>query len=152
MRSGGMLLNRVLGKWTLHAIIKAHGEALGWLREPKRKPSSVITLRTSDPWGLDLTSIYLKFSQIISNYLIFASNVQKDAKKCKKMQKMQKDAKKFKNMQKSAKTCKKVQKMQKSAKKKQNATKCQKNCNNMHKNATKYKKIQKRVQKQCKHT
>ena len=91
-----------------------------------RRHVSLIILRVPDPWGLDLTSIYLKF---ISNYLIFASNVQKDAKKCKKMQKMQKDAKKCKNMQKcknntnNATKCKKCNKMQKMQQNTKNATK-----------------------------
>ena len=80
---------------------------------------------------------YLNLSQIISNYLIFASNVQKDAKKCKKMQK---DAKRCK-MQKSAKTCKNTN----NATNAKNATKC-KNMQQSTKNAPT------KVQKQCKNT
>ena len=131
-------MNKVFTQLAVHQCIEAAARALnacGGFQD------SVIILRVPDPWGLDLTSIYLKLSEIISNYLIFASNAQKDAKnakRCKQVQKtckkVQKHAKKCKNMQKSAKTCKKVQK----CKKVQNCNKMQK-CN----------KIQK-IQKECK--
>ena len=58
---------------------------------------------------------YLNLSQIISKYLIFASNVQNDAKKVQKCKNMEnaktcKNAKRRKNMQKSANKCKKTNK------------------------------------------